>query len=548
VKRRRFVASGSATLAAGLAALRPAAAAFPKASLRERLSTRAETSNYTQTSTYADVGRILTELDLRGAPIFRGSLGRSEGGREIPFVIASRPRVTSIAEARALNRPIVYIQAALHGNEVDGKEAMLAILRDLCLSTEKTLLDDLVLAIVPIANPDGHERYGQQTRNAPEQNGPARIGIRENAQGYDLDRDFIKLETPEVRAIMEFVNAWNPNVFVDLRTEGGSFSDFSITHAPSLHPAAYFGGLFARDRLLPAVHGELHDKFGVETFASGHFGRYKPMPAPPAPNDWVNFGWFAPDYRARHGVNYMGVRGAVAVLAQSYAHDTLERRVFTTRAFVESLLGYCSENDDEVMNNLKTMTHWLGGPIPIRASYPLRPPAQVISWENLALNSDLEADPEPGIPAGLKRTDTFSSASMPIFDRYVPALTMTQTKGYLIPSQYVEHVKRLLERHGIAHTVLTDSESLMVEEFGVERVDREPAATDGHRPIALSGRWYGPTAFTAASGSVMVPCVQALGPLISVLLEPESDDSFFTWNAFEGYTTPGFVVPVFRVI
>ena len=102
MRRHWFIASGSATLAAGLAALRPAGAAFPKASLRDKLSTRAETSNYAQTSTYADVLRILAELDMRGAPIFRGSLGRSWGGREIPFVIASRPRVTSIAAAREI--------------------------------------------------------------------------------------------------------------------------------------------------------------------------------------------------------------------------------------------------------------------------------------------------------------------------------------------------------------------------------------------------------------------------------------------------------------
>ena len=543
MRRRTFVAGGSAF--ASMAAARPASALFPKPSLRDKLSTRAETSNYQHTSTFADVERILTELDLRAAPIFRGSLGRTPNGREIPYVVASRPRVTSLEEARALKRPIVYLQAALHGNEVDGKEALLAVLRDLCLSTEKTLLEDLVLVIVPVANPDGHERYGPQSRNAPEQNGPARVGTRGDAEGADLDRDFIRVETPEVRAIMRFLTIWQPDVFVDLHTEGGSFHDFGVTHAPSLHPSAYFGGEFARDKLLPAVHSELHDKFGVETFACGHFGRTRPLAAPPPPSDAMNYGWFAPDHRARHAANYMGVRGAVAVLAESYAHDTFERRVFTTRAFVESLLGYCSENDDEVIASAKTLDRCLGGPVAIRGTYPAKPPLEVVAWENLALGSASEG--EPGVPPGLKRTDTFSSAPMPVYDRYVPALSITQTRAYLVPPLYAEKAKRVLDRHKIDYTISADDRRVMVEQFGIEQIDRDGSG-DKSSGTVLSGRWYGPLAYESLAGTLVVPCVQALGPLASVLLEPESDDSLFTWNLFDPFVQRGFSAPVLRLV
>jgi hypothetical protein len=544
VKRRFFLASGSATFAAGLG---PAGALVPKPSLRDKLTTRAERSNYQQTSSYADVQAFLAELDLRGAPIFRGSLGRSAGGRQIPFVIAARPRVASPEAARALNRPIVYVQAALHGNEIDGKEAILAILRDLCLSTDKTLLDDLVFAIVPMANPDGCERYGPQARNAPEQNGPARIGIAQNAQGIDLDRDFVNVEAPETRAILEFVNTWQPDVFVDLRTGDGSFYDFSATYAPSLHPAAFFGGVYARDKLLPAVRAELHAKFGVETFPCGQFGRARALAAPPPPSDVANYGWFAPDYRPRHPANYMGLRGPVAVLAESYSHDNLEQRVFTTRAFVESLFGNCSDQDDAILANSKTVTHWVGGAVPIRAAFPTKPPpVQTVAWENLALDSD--SDPEPGVPHGLKRTDTFSSAPMPVYDRYAPALYVNQTRGYLIPYEYSAPIKRLLDRHGIVHTVSIDTARVTVQQFVVDRVDRDAAALDEQRTVAISGGWRAPTPYAAKFGALTIPCVQPLGPLVSVLLEPESDDSFFTWNAFDGFLKPGYAAPVFRII
>jgi len=521
---------------------------LPHASLRDKLTTRAESSNYQSTSSYADVQAFLGELDLRGAPIFRGSLGKSSEGRSIPFVVAARPRVDTPEAARALGRPIVFIQASLHGNDVEGKEALLAILRDLCLATDKTLLDDLVLAIVPIANPDGSEHFGPEERNAPDQNGPARIGVAGNGRGNDLDLDFVKLETPEVRAIMAFVNLWQPDVFVDLRAEAGSFSDFGITHAPSLHPAAFFGGTFARDRLLPAVHTELHEKFGVETFPSGHFGRTVALQAPPPPSDVANFGWFAPDFRPRHATNYMGLRGPVAVTGMAYRHDTFERRVFCTRAFVESLLGYCSDNDDEVLQNTRTVAHWLGGAVPIRAVFPHAVPAsQTIAWENLALGYGSD-DAEAGMPAGFKRTGTFSSAPIPVYDRYVPAAYADRVKGYLIPLDYSPQIVRLLDRHGVIYSVLTEPQTLNIQQFVVGRIDVAGELLEGHRTIAVSGTWREPFSYDTTLGMLYVSTFQSLGMLACVLLEPESDDSFFTWNAFEGELKAGFLAPVFRIV
>jgi len=544
VKRRRFLASGSAAFAAGLG---PAQALVPRPSLRDKLTTRAESSDYQATSSYADVQTFLGELDLRGAPIFRGSLGKTAEGRAIPFIIASRPRVETPEAARALGRPIVYVQASLHGNEVDGKEAILAILRDLCLATDKTLLDDLVLAIVPIANPDGSERFGPQERNAPDQNGPAHIGIAPNGRGNDLDLDFVKLETPEARAVMEFVNRWQPDVFVDLRSTAGSFDDFGITHAPSLHPAAFFGGTFARDRLLPAVRTELHEKFGVETFACGHFGRTAPLPAPPPPSDLANYGWFAPDYRPRHSTNYLGLRGPVALTGAAYRHDTFERRVFCTRAFVESALGYCSDNDDEVLANTRMVSHWLGGAVPIRAAWPTKPPApQTISWEDLALADP--TDVEAGMPQGLKRSGTFSSAQIPVYDRYVPTAYSNGVRGYLIPPGYTTPIERLLGRHGIISSILAQPLPLDVQQFVVGRIDVASEALEGHHTLSVSGKWRDPFAYVAPAGALYVSNFQSLGALACVLLEPESDDSFFTWNAFEGELKAGFLAPMFRIV
>jgi hypothetical protein len=84
--------------------------------------TRAERSKYTETSTHADVVAFVDSLQARGAKLRVGITGRSGQGREMPYVIASRPLVATPLEAKRLGKPIVYIQGNIHAGEVEGKK------------------------------------------------------------------------------------------------------------------------------------------------------------------------------------------------------------------------------------------------------------------------------------------------------------------------------------------------------------------------------------------------------------------------------------------
>jgi len=545
VRRRELIASG-ATLGFGALAL-PATAAFPKPSLREKLTTRAERTGYRESSSLADVQRFLLDLDRRGAPIARGSLGQTAGGREVPFVVASRPQVRTAQEARALKRPIVFVQGAIDASKVEGKEAILAIVRDLCLSPEKTLLDDIVLVVVPILDVDGNERLGPANQNAPEQNGPPLVGTSGNGSGILLDRDFVRMEAGETQALITFLRDWKPDVYLDLSSSDGSFHDFGVTFAPSLHPAAYYGGVYVRDRLLPVVRKEVREKFGIETFPYGHFGRTRVLPEPPPASDALDYGWFPRDYRPRIGVNYMGLRGTLAVLISAYAHDPLERRIFTTRAFVETTLGYCVDNDDEVIATAQTTLRWIGGSVPVRAVLPAKPTNfSTIEWENLALAAGPER--EPGVPEGFKRTGTYGSASLPVYDRYAGAKYRPQPKSFVVPAAAARFVEPYLHVHGIFYETAVAPQNFTVQDFVVETIEVSPFPVNGHSTSLLAGRWLAARTLATRPGDLVIPGPQPLGPLVSVLLEPESDDGLFCWNVFSEVLAIDTLAPISRVV
>src|SRR5213079_1574897 len=119
-------------------------------------------------------------LQARGAKVHVGIIGRTTQGRELPYVIASRPLVTTPLEAKRLGRPIVYIQGNIHAGEVEGKEPLMAAVRDLVFDPKPNVLDSVVLIAIPIYNADGNEAFGPQARNRGAQNGPEMVGQRPN--------------------------------------------------------------------------------------------------------------------------------------------------------------------------------------------------------------------------------------------------------------------------------------------------------------------------------------------------------------------------------
>src|SRR5262249_46024019 len=202
-----------------------------------------------------------------------GSIAKTVEGRELPYVIASRPLITTPAAARAANRPVAYIQANIHAGEVEGKEAMQAMLRDLLFDKKKNVLDSIVLIVQPIYNADGNEKWGPQARNRGAQNGPELVGTRQNASQWNLNRDYIGADAPETKGAFAMLNKWNPDLFMDLHTTDGSIHGYALTYAPPLTPTAVNVVPYTANTMLPEIRKRMLEREGFETIDYGDFTR-----------------------------------------------------------------------------------------------------------------------------------------------------------------------------------------------------------------------------------------------------------------------------------
>ena len=512
--------------------------------------TRPELTGYGETSRYSDVRSFLDSLRALRAPLTFGSIGKTSEGRDIPYVIASRPQVTTPLEATALGRPVVYVQGNIHAGEVEGKDALLALLRDLTFSPKPNALDSIVLIAVPIYNADGNERFASQSVNRTEQNGPERVGVRANAQNLDLNRDYVKAEAPETRASLTMFNTWDPDVFVDLHTTDGSFHGYALTYSPSLNPAAVFGGVYARDSLLPVLRQRMRSHHGFEIFDYGNFiSDERGLIA----DSSVHEGWATYDSRPRFGTNYYGIRGRIGILSEAYSHDSLARRVASTYAFVSEILSLVAEKG-RTIRSLSAKADslplaWGRSPdslqvVAVRSELIATPRTLDVIKEDIKKTGDSSLT-QPGVPKGERRTGIFRTIRMPVYDRFTSTLDRLPPAAYVIaPADSA--VVSLLRLHGIRVERSDSAWAARGETFTIDSIITASRAFQGHHEVRLKGTWQRGLQ-SLPPKSFIVSTAQPRGALIVYFLEPESDDSFTTWNFFDADLRRGGRFPVTRI-
>jgi hypothetical protein len=484
--------------------------------------TTAERTNYQATSTDADVGAFLDSLALAGAPIAITELGTSTLGHPISLVIASDPAITTPGEAAAAGKLVVYIQANIHAGEVEGKEAVLALLREIT-GPRRALLQRLVVLVAPNYNPDGNDAFGPQAVNRSEQNGPEQVGQRADGMNLDLNRDYFKAEAPETRgALARVITAWDPALMMDLHTTDGTRHGYLLTYAPPLDPIGPAGPTgYVRDQMLPALRKTLQDRYHEPIFDYGN------VDDPLAPRSWDTYapvGWY--------GINYMGLRGRMAILSEAYSHADFKTRVQVTHDFVAEVLDYAAQHADDIRRierDADRQTTLEGaGQVPrpsLAVAYKLAGRGvEPVSLEVMTANSDTSKNAPP------LATGTLKTWQLPVNDRFVDSVTRVLPAGYILPAAS-QDVVQLLRRHGIAVQRLEAAATDTVETLEASDLTWAPREFQGHHFLAVTARAVR-SLRTAPAGAYFVSTAQPLGRLVFALLEPEGY-GLARWGLFD---------------
>jgi hypothetical protein len=531
----------------------------------DSLKTRAEISNYEETTRYGEVISFINELQ-RGADKLRvETFGRTEEGRALPLMIFADPPIAHPREARESGKAIVFVQANIHAGEVEGKEAMLALARRIAIGDLKTLLSSLIILIAPIYNADGNERISLSNR--PAQNGPiGGVGTRENAKGMDLNRDYMKLETPEAVALIGLFNRWDPHLIVDLHTTNGSYHGYHLTYAPMLNPNADARLIaFERNRMLPAITRAVrtHHKFRMYYYGNfatrerinREFDNFEPqrsgraaLPADkPETKIWRTF-----DHRPRFGNNYAGLRNRLTILSEAYSYLDFKGRIEVTAAFVEEIFKYSAAHSAEIVSLIKRVDADT-----IRQSSSAKPAQFGVNFEIRSLPKEVpilvgavekKKNPRSGREMTAMIEEKFTPTFMPVYGIFAATKNATLPRAYLLRNETgLQSVISKLIAHGLAVEELTEPLTTEVESFVIDKVKREGRSFQGHQAVSLAGKIQNET-ITFPAGTIIIRTAQPFARLAFYLLEAESDDGLVAWNFLDEYLEKGKTYPVYKLM
>ena len=497
------------------------------------LTTRAERTRYEQTTGYGEVVQFMKRAAAQSDRVHFTTFGDTVEGRPLPLVIVGDTGDARPESVMAIDRTRVWLQANIHGGEVCGKEALLMLLRDLVAGEHDDWLSSLTLLIAPIYNADGNERM--EPGNRPFQLGPiGGIGERTNAQGLDLNRDHLKLESPEARALSRAYQRYDPHVVVDLHATNGTPHAYNLTYAPPLHPNTHPAiDALLRDEWLPAVREAVKTTDGWDFYYYGNV----PRAAGTEPS-WRTF-----DHRPRFNNNYVGLRNRFAILSEAYAYASFQERVGATHRFVEEVLMFAHDHAEAIAALVEAIDgeSVVGARLATRAT-PRRSVEQVE-----ILLGDTEEVLNPYTRETMRRRlDVVRPTAMYEYGTFIASHDEVAPEAYYVPADLASVVD-LLAAHGIDGAPLDAEATITAEQFVITRSSLATRAVEGHRERTVEGAWEGVDR-TVAAGTLIVPVDQPLGRLVFTLLEPRSDDGAVNWNLLDSQVDAGSVYPILRVM
>ena len=461
---------------------------------------------------YADTRAWFDRLDVASDLIRIERFGVSPEGRPIYAVIASKD-----GETFNPKKPVLLVQAGIHPGEIDGKDAGMMLLRDIAFYGKNGLLDGVNLILIPILSVDGHERSGPYSR--PNQRGPRIQGWRNTATNQNLNRDYLKLDQPEMRAVRALVNRYRPDLYLDVHVTDGIDYQYDVTFGYngenggwSRSPSA---ARWLDDAFKPALYKALE--------AQGHI-----------PGELV----FALDDRdPKKGLSDGGLGerfsngwGSAAhvptILIENHSLKPHEQRVLGTYVFIEEAMRLLAAKGaglraaterDRALRPARVLANFVAEDQPSST----RPFKGILFERYPSAASGVEEIRWLGKPdPGLWQMPFYASRS---------TLTLARPKAYWVPSYRTDLIERL-RIHGVEMETLTAPRTVAVDLLRLKDPKISPRTNEGHVPITVSAVDVERRDWIWPAGSVRISTDQPLGDIVLLLLEPQSSESFFAWG------------------
>lgn len=484
--------------------------------------THAERTSYRETPRYDETIAFSRRLAASSSLIEFQSFGKSGEGRDLPLLIATEGKAFTPQLARRAGKLVVLIQACIHAGESDGKDAEFALLRDIAITkTRQELLKQIVVLFIPIYNVDGHERFSPYNR--VNQNGPEQMGWRATTTNLNLNRDYLKADTPETRAWLALWNSWSPDLFIDCHVTNGADFRYNITYQYEHHQNA----AEPVTRWMKAVMDRVIPKTEAEGNLLSQYLVFRD-------NRDLTKGIDSFIATPRFATGYVPLRNRPALLIETHMLKDYRSRVRGTYDFLRYMLEEVNADPNSLLNAIREADR---DTIAQGKSFN--------ATRQIALQLALTDKSVPFALKGVRYRTELSNISgavrvifgteplditVPLFDdaRVVKAASMPLY--YIIPPQW-QSVIDVIQTHGIQFSRLASSVEIEIESYRFSDVKWAESSFEGRVMPSFTGTLVREKRLFPA-GSIVIPMAQQAAKVAVHLLEPDSPDSFVSWGFF----------------
>jgi len=487
-------------------------------------TTPAEAAGFRTTPSYADTLAYLKRLQEAAPGKIRLQIfGLSPQGRPLMAVIANADGVFTPEGARAAKLPVVLVQAGIHPGEIEGKDAGLMLLRDFAVTGKSPhLLDHVVLVFNPVFSVDGHENSSPYNRI--NQNGPDSMGFRGQSQYLNLNRDYIKADSPEMRAWLALWRHWRPDFLTDIHTTDGADYQYDLTwyleDPNKLDTAVSDWQQKAMAAVIPAYEKRGHLASIYLEFKDGKDPR----------QGIVNFG-----SGPRFSTGYAALQNRPALLIETHMLKPYAVRVRAAYDLVAlmlehigrdpaALLAATAKSDADIVartQNASARVALTFKSDPVSTPYVLKGYAFTQSHSDVSGSTWIQYN--PGMPV---------TTEIPNWNRLLPDISIAPPAAYVIPAQWTDVIARLRD-HGIVYRRLDCATTVDAEGYQLSDPKWAAQPFEGHLMLRSVTAKLVPRRETLPAGSVIVPLDQPAANVAIELLEPDAPDSLLRWGMLD---------------
>jgi murein tripeptide amidase MpaA len=493
------------------------------------LLTTGEKTDWNQTAPYAEAVDISHRLERASRFVKVLDIGTTPEGRTMIALVVSKDRAFTPEAAAKTNKVVIMIQSGIHAGEIEGKDTVLMLVRDMAVTHKfAAWLDHAIFVIIPVFNVDGHEYFSPYHR--PQQNGPRDTGLRANAQRLNLNRDYIKADTPEMRAWLKIFTSWNPDFHIDNHVTDGSDMQYDVTWDMARNqdigePA----GAWVREKFVP----ELDKRMAADGHLVAPYGALR--------NANGKREFFMEVFSPRYSHLYSAVQNRPSLLVETHSlkaartrawanYDIMRHSIDTILLDPEGLRRAVRETDKAMAaraGNRSAPPTYLAGRVSTEKSRPIVYHAlkqgQVPSEVTGAMTNRYIAEKDDFDTIIHDQIDTTLETQMPL--------------GYLIPAAFKD-IADLLVLHGVEMERIAKPITQEFETYRFANITWSNGPNEGHIMLNTFDSRLVKEKIMIPAGSYWVPMNQRRARLILSTLEPQAPDSFARWglmySVFEG--------------